>query len=127
VTSGDSRVTSASPSRPRSGVTRPAGRLRKVEDKLFDSTCVFLDQDKRGCSIYHARPNVCREYPDRPRCVYYDVLQFERKQQGDDTVLPLFQITFREVEEEKEEDGEEGEMVWEWQPEKRSRKRKAGR
>jgi hypothetical protein len=102
--------------------------LRKVEDKLFDETCIFLDQDKRGCTIYHARPGVCREYPDRPRCVYYDVLQFERKQQGDDTVLPIFQITFREVEEEEavEENGE-SEMVWEWEPEKKPRKRKAGR
>ena len=66
---------------------------------MFPETCMFLDQDKRGCTIYHARPNVCREYPDRVRCVYYDVLQFERRQQADDTVLPLVQITFREVKE----------------------------
>ncbi|HEV7891345.1 MAG TPA: YkgJ family cysteine cluster protein [Pyrinomonadaceae bacterium] len=71
--------------------------LKKVEDKIFPVTCVFLDQDKRNCTVYHARPAVCREYPDRVRCPYYDVLQFERRQQADDTVLPLFQITFREV------------------------------
>ncbi len=94
--------------------------LKKVEDKLFPETCIFLDQDKRGCTIYHARPNVCREYPDRSRCAYYDVLQFERRQQADDTVLPLVQITFREV---KEAGGvETDEKVWEWEPEKKKRR-----
>jgi Fe-S-cluster containining protein len=94
--------------------------LKKVEDKLFPETCVFLDQEKRGCTIYHARPNVCREYPDRVRCAYYDVLQFERRQQQDDTVLPLIQITFREV---KETNGVgNNEKVWEWEPEKKKKK-----
>lgn len=93
--------------------------LRKVEDKIFAETCVFLDQEKRGCTIYHGRPDVCREYPGRPRCVYYDVLKFERKQQGDESVVPLVQITFLNVEKE-EVAGENGdrEMVWEWEPEK---------
>ena len=95
--------------------------LKKVEDKVFPETCIFLDQDKRGCTIYHARPNVCREYPDRARCPYYDVLQFERRQQADDTVLPLVQIAFREVKEaEAEGNGHgDGEKVWEWEPEKK--------
>jgi Fe-S-cluster containining protein len=93
--------------------------LKKVEDKLFPETCLFLDQDKRGCTIYHSRPNVCREYPDRSRCAYYDVLQFERRQQQDDTVLPLIQITFPEV---KETNGvEKTEKVWEWEPEKKKK------
>ena len=93
--------------------------LKKVEDKVFPVTCIFLDQDKRGCTVYHARPGVCREYPDRARCVYYDVLQFERRQQADDTVVPLVQITFREVEK-KEKSTENGhEQVWEWEPEER--------
>jgi Fe-S-cluster containining protein len=98
--------------------------LRKVQDTVFEETCIFLDQERRGCSVYPARPDVCREYPDRPRCVYYDVLQFERKQQGDDTVLPLFQITFRETKEETvtNENGD-GELIWEWEPEKRPKRR----
>ena len=50
--------------------------LRRVKDVIFPETCMFLDQEKRCCTIYHARPAVCREYPDRVRCVYYDVLQF---------------------------------------------------
>ena len=53
------------------------------------------------------------------RCAYYDVLQFERRQQDDDTVLPLIQITFREV---KETNGVgNNEKVWEWEPEKKKK------
>ena len=92
--------------------------LRKVEDTIFPETCMFLDQEKRGCTIYHARPGVCREYPDRARCVYYDVLQFERRQQADETVVPLVQITFREVEKKEKCTDNGREQVWEWEPEK---------
>lgn len=92
--------------------------LKRVEDSIFEETCMFLDQEKRGCSIYHARPTVCREYPARSRCVYYDLLQFERRQQGDDSVIPLIQITFREPVEEETNGDAEMELVWEWEPEK---------
>jgi Fe-S-cluster containining protein len=72
--------------------------LKRAPDPILGEACQFLDHETRGCTIYHARPQVCREYPDRSRCSYYDVLQFERRQQDDPNVLPLFQITFREVE-----------------------------
>src|ERR1043165_1190553 len=36
--------------------------LKRVKDTIFPETCMFLDQEKRGCTIYHARPAVCREY-----------------------------------------------------------------
>src|SRR3712207_434069 len=39
--------------------------LKRVKDTIFPETCMFLDQERRGCTIYHARPAVCREYPDR--------------------------------------------------------------
>src|ERR1044071_2704094 len=71
--------------------------LRRKKDVIFEQACMFLNQETRGCSIYHARPQVCREYPDRSRCAYYDLLKFERIQQDDPDVLPLVQITFREV------------------------------
>ena len=90
--------------------------LKKVKDTIFPETCVFLDQEKRGCTIYHARPGVCREYPDRSRCAYYDVLQFERRQQGDETVLPLVQITFRDVKKTDAEPENGRERIWEWEP-----------
>ena len=69
--------------------------LRRKQDTIFDEACMFLDPETRGCTIYHARPAVCREYPARSRCSYYDLIQFERNQQDDVNVLPLVQITFR--------------------------------
>lgn len=73
--------------------------LKRVKDSVFQKTCTFLDQKTRGCTIYHARPAVCRSYPGTARCVYYDVLRFERTQQDDESVVPLVEITFRETEE----------------------------
>ena len=95
--------------------------LRRVKDVIFPETCMFLDQEKRCCTIYHGRPAVCREYPDRMRCAYYDMLQFERRQQDDENVIPLVQITFREVTKAETTNDNKGgtEKVWEWEPEKR--------
>lgn len=93
--------------------------LRRKKDPLFGMACQFLDHETRGCTIYHARPAVCREYPDRSRCVYYDVLQFERAQQDDINVLPLVQITFRQVEKKVVSDQNGSEKIWEWTPEEK--------
>src|SRR5437667_11503805 len=68
--------------------------LRRSTDPIFGEACKFLDRETRRCSIYDGRPSVCRDYPDRTRCAYYDLLRFERKQQGVPGVLPLVQITF---------------------------------
>jgi len=73
--------------------------LKRVKDVIFEETCMFLDQKTRGCTIYKGRPAVCRAFPDRPRCAYYDLLKFERRQQGDDSVIPVVKIIFREDEE----------------------------
>jgi Fe-S-cluster containining protein len=69
--------------------------LRRKADPIFGKACKFLDPIARQCTIYEGRPSTCREFPARARCAYYDLLTFERSQQGDDTVLPLVQITFR--------------------------------
>ncbi|KYF58835.1 YkgJ family cysteine cluster protein [Sorangium sp. So ce315] len=69
--------------------------LRRQSDPVLGRVCRFLDLTTRGCTIYEARPEVCRDYPGRPRCGYYDVLQFERETQDDADVMPLVQITFR--------------------------------
>ena len=69
--------------------------LRRKADPIFGKACRFLDPVTRRYTIYEGRPAVCREFPARTRCAYYDLLTFERSQQGDDTVLPLVQITFR--------------------------------
>lgn len=63
--------------------------LRHQKDKLFGSACMFLDTKLRRCTIYDARPGVCHEYPDRPRCGYYDFLRWERKHQDDEDFVPL--------------------------------------
>src|SRR6185437_10796881 len=69
--------------------------LRRRADKLFGQACMFLDQDTRKCTIYHARPGTCRQFPTTARCAYYDLIRFERTQQDDPDVLPLVKITFR--------------------------------
>src|SRR3546814_8585275 len=51
--------------------TRPRV-LRHQDDEHFGSICTFFDTDKRRCTIYEARPEICREYPGRKRCGYYD-------------------------------------------------------
>lgn len=61
--------------------------LRHRKDKVFDSACMMLDQEKRRCTVYEARPGVCRKYPDSTRCGYYDFLRFEREQQGDEELV----------------------------------------
>jgi len=62
--------------------------MRHKKDHIYNSTCMMFDQDKRCCTIYEARPQVCREYPDGKRCGYYDFLKFERALQGDETFIP---------------------------------------
>ena len=63
--------------------------LRHQKDKIYGSVCMFLDTKTRGCTIYEARPGVCHEYPDRPRCGYYDFLKWERNHQEDEDFIPL--------------------------------------
>ena len=64
-------------------------QLRHRKDTIFDSTCMFLDQEKRRCTVYEARPGVCRKFPDSSRCGYYEFLKFERQQQGDPEWIAL--------------------------------------
>ena len=63
--------------------------MRHRKDRVFDSACMMLDQDKRRCTIYEARPGVCRKYPDTSRCGYYEFLKFERRQQDDEEFVAL--------------------------------------
>lgn len=62
--------------------------LRHRKDHIFTSTCRFFDKEKRRCTVYEARPSVCRVYPDAPHCGYYQFLAFEREQQGDPEFIP---------------------------------------
>jgi Fe-S-cluster containining protein len=73
--------------------------LRRRADRLFGQACMFLNQDTRKCTIYDARPGTCRKFPDASRCAYFDLIEFERKQQDDPDVIPLVKITFTDGEE----------------------------
>lgn len=71
-----------------SGVNGKNGKERKralkhADDEYFGTICAFLDQETRQCTIYEARPKICREFPGTKRCGYYDFLRFERKVQDD--------------------------------------------
>ncbi len=68
--------------------------LKRRKDGIFTRRCMFLDPVTRRCTIYEGRPDTCRNYlsGDNDRCVYYDILQFERKQQGDPAYVPVVEI-----------------------------------
>lgn len=55
--------------------------MRHRKDHIFKSVCRFLDSEARRCTIYEARPEVCRAYPSSSRCGYYDFLASERRRQ----------------------------------------------
>ena len=63
--------------------------LRHRRDRIFQTVCMFLDQKTRRCTVYQARPGVCRKYPDSNKCGYYEFLKFEREQQGDKELVAL--------------------------------------
>ncbi len=58
--------------------------LRQTEDPHFENSCMFLNKETRHCTIYDARPKICREFPTQSRCGYYEFLMFERENQDDD-------------------------------------------
>ena len=53
--------------------------LRHQRDHIFGTICRFLDVDTRECTVYDARPEICRDFPGLVRCGYYDFLSAERK------------------------------------------------
>ena len=57
--------------------------MRRKADEHFGRICQFFDTDERRCTIYMARPSVCRSYPGEGRCGYYDFLSAERRHQDD--------------------------------------------
>ncbi len=62
--------------------------LRHHRDTIYKSVCRFFDREARTCTVYEARPNVCRKYPYGNTCGYYQFLKFERAHQGDETHIP---------------------------------------
>lgn len=62
--------------------------LRHRKDHVYATVCQFFDRQERRCTIYSARPSVCRQYPGGKTCGYYNFLKFERKHQGDKEFIP---------------------------------------
>jgi hypothetical protein len=63
--------------------------LRHQKDEVYGTMCRFFDTDARRCTVYEARPTVCRQYPNGSKCGYYDFIRFERKHQDDPDFVPL--------------------------------------
>src|SRR5262249_54248870 len=63
--------------------------LPHPKDRIYGTRCMFLDQKTRRCSIYEHRPAVCREFPHKDRCHYFDYLMTERKHQDDPNYVPF--------------------------------------
>ncbi len=64
--------------------------LRHRKDEHFGSVCCFLDREERRCTVYAARPAICRAYPGTGRCGFYDFLVSERRSQEDPEYVPSF-------------------------------------
>ena len=45
-------------------------------------------EETRRCTVYEARPEVCRAYPGGSHCGYYNFLSFERRVQEDPDHIP---------------------------------------
>lgn len=62
--------------------------LRHHKDEVYGTICRFFDRTERRCTVYAARPDVCRQYPNGSTCGYYGFIRFERKHQGDPDFIP---------------------------------------
>ena len=69
---------------------RHARVMRHRKDRIFGSACRFLDPKTRACTIYPARPRICRTYPGTGRCGFYDFLCAERRSQEKPDYVPSF-------------------------------------
>ena len=58
--------------------------MRRKADTHYGKICQFFDTDKRRCTIYTARPEICRAYPGDNHCGYYEFLKHERTAQEDE-------------------------------------------
>ena len=63
--------------------------MRRKKDPIYGRICRFFDTKKRRCTVYPARPAVCRSFPGGGRCGYYDFLSFERRAQEDEEFVAL--------------------------------------
>ena len=63
--------------------------MRRRKDKIYGKICRFFDTKVRRCTVYKARPSVCRSFPGGNKCGYYEFLRFERDAQEDKKFVAL--------------------------------------
>jgi Fe-S-cluster containining protein len=63
--------------------------MRRKADTHFGYICQFFDTEARRCTVYEARPAICRQYPGNSRCGYYDFLSHERRIQEDKDLVAV--------------------------------------
>lgn len=61
--------------------------MRRKSDEHFGRICQFFDCSERCCTIYEARPAICRQFPGDGKCGYFEFLTFERDGQKDDDYI----------------------------------------
>jgi uncharacterized protein len=61
-------------------------KMRRQADEHFGKICRFFDTTERRCTIYTARPTICRAYPTG-KCGYYEFLRIERETQEDKSLV----------------------------------------
>jgi len=57
--------------------------MRRKADEHYGKICRFFDTEKRCCTVYTARPTICRQYPGDNHCGYFEFLKHERLAQED--------------------------------------------
>jgi Fe-S-cluster containining protein len=57
--------------------------MRRKADEHYGKICRFFDTEKRCCTVYTARPTICRQYPGDDHCGYFEFLKHERLAQED--------------------------------------------
>jgi uncharacterized protein len=63
--------------------------MKRKKDEHYGKICRFFDTTTRRCTVYLARPAVCRSFPEEKRCGYYDFLTFERHHQKDPDAVAI--------------------------------------
>lgn len=72
--------------------------LAHQKDTIYGTVCGLFDVTTRRCTVYDARPNVCRKYPFSSDCRYYDFISWERQRSNDENSVPLIQLTCKVIE-----------------------------
>jgi uncharacterized protein len=69
--------------------------LKHRRDRIYGTACMFLDRRTRRCTVYEHRPEVCRDFPGRRRCHYFEFLQHERKAQEDEALVVRARVEWK--------------------------------